>query len=134
MTAPILRSDADYIQLAKDHDRLQQAYASAMRLMRSITGNPPTNDRATGRTTRLILRAMIAVSEGHDVWIVAQSFKQAHELRNKVLERCHSWHIPVTSKRIRSGVPNDNCDGFQGVVLVDHFAIESMEQQAALNG
>lgn len=128
--AGILHSEEDYRELARDHARLQLSYDSAIKLVRSLSDNPPLNTvtSRSGRTTRLILRAMIAVSEGHRVAIVAASFHHAVSLRTKIIERCRSWHIPMIPTDLVAMVVNDNREGFAGVVLIDHYAIEKMEK------
>lgn len=112
---------------------LQRLLDKSHEIIRDLSYNPKLqNNRATGRTTRLILRAMIAISEGQDVLIIAHSLQMAHDLKRKIIDRCRSWHIPVEPPRILEKVPGDARAGFRGVTLVDHYVVEQME--AAVSG
>lgn len=95
--------------------------------LRDVTMNPKSDDsRASGRTTRLVLRGLIALSEGQNVYIVASTVAHARSLARHMTEEAARFSIKLNVP-IRFGTIESERTGFRGVVLVDHSAIERME-------
>jgi hypothetical protein len=96
--------------------------------LRDVTMNPKSDDsRASGRTTRLILRGLIALSEGQKVIVLAARSVHAKNLRSRILLFAKEHGIPVSHGDILSGTFGSERTGFRGVTLIDHYAIEQIE-------
>jgi hypothetical protein len=97
--------------------------------LRDVTLNPKSDDtRASGRTTRLILRGLIALSEGQDVFVIAATTVHAQTLASQIKRMATQHGIPILDRRILSGVADSERTGFRCVTLVDHHAIERIEE------
>jgi Flp pilus assembly CpaE family ATPase len=116
----------------KEIVRLRAAVDKLTDLLRDVSWNPKTQDeRASGRTVRLILRALIAISEGWDVCIIAATTHHARDIHDRVVRQANLMGIPMRGIRILHGSPETPRTGFHGVTLVDHFAIEQIETEVA---
>jgi|GEM_PF-2129077 len=136
-----------------DLDTLLAAYydqvrynATAIEIIRTLSDNPATeNARCSGRTARLALRALIALSAGHDVAVVGLNVRHALEMKLKIERNAMKWHIPYDggmyapresrgerAPMVRAFTPDEDRSGFRGVVLVDHAVIERMEAVAGV--
>lgn len=120
--------------------------ATAIEIIRTLSDNPSTeNARCTGRTARLALRALIALSAGHDVAVVGLNAQYALEMKLKIERNAMKWKIPYDggmyapresrgerAPMVRAFAPDDDRGGFRGVVLIDHAVIERMEAVAGV--
>lgn len=101
--------------------------------IRTLSQNPPADDkRASGRTTRLLLRGLIALSEGQNVMILAATTSHAKHLADQLRVKAREFGVPlddIEAPTIRHAwlyAPNV---GFRGVTLIDHYAIEKIESK-----
>lgn len=97
-------------------------------IVRDLSMNPKGHtdgsERTTGRTTRMLLRGLAALSEGHRVLIIASTHECAKSLAAR-LSACASYmRIQVVELGIEYGGPRAERTGFRGVTLVDHSALE----------
>lgn len=97
----------------------------------------------------MILRALIALSAGHDVAVVGASQQQALQMKVDIERHCRTWNIPYDGgpwrphgdglardddrdPLVRACTPETSLVGFRGVTLIDHFVIEKMERFAGV--
>ena len=121
------RVTVDLATALAEIDRLTVRNAELVATVRDLALSPKSDDtRASGRTTRLILRGLIAMSEGHDVLIVAATSAHAQSLVHRMAGMAVDLHIPFTN--VRGVGRNEPRTGFRGVTLIDHHAIEQMEE------
>lgn len=129
------------------YETLQREQAKTLDLLRTLSGNPSTeNARSTGRTARLLLRAMIALSAGKDVAVVGLNHQHALAMKVDVERHARGWHIPYDGgpaappresrnerpPMVYAFTPDSERTGFRGVTLVDHAVIERMEAVAGV--
>lgn len=121
------------LEIEKQRDRALTSESRLLALTRQLSSNPKSDDgRESGRTTRLILRGLIALSEGHDVYVVGSTYEHGRRLARQIAIRAKEMRIARDSddgfeRAIRFGGPDSEMTGFRGVTLLDHFAIERME-------
>ena len=120
--------------------------ATAIEIIRTLSDNPATeNSRATGRTARLALRALIALSAGEDVAVVGLNDQHALEMKLRIEKNAMKWRIPYDggmwapresrgerAPMVRAFTMESERSGFKGVVLVDHAVVERMEAVAGV--
>ena len=117
-------------------ERLNRRNAELVDTVRDLSFNPKSDDtRASGRTTRLMLRGLIALSEGHSVCVIAATSSHAAVIGRELLTRAAALQIPLSEHWSPDGPPyviakgrTEPRTGFRGVTLIDHFAIEQMEE------
>lgn len=132
------------------YEALHGAHSKVLDLVRTLSDNPATeNSRRTGRTARLVLRAMIALSAGKDVLVVGLTHQQALSLKVDIERHARGWNIPYDggpwrahgdgaatggdrAPMVRAFTPDTDRAGFRGVTLVDHSVIERMEAVAGV--
>lgn len=120
---------AQEISAAKENLRKSQRIRDELIIaLRDVTMNPKSDDtRASGRTTRLILRGLIALSEGNNICVIAATTRHARDLRGQIERQAVRFRIPLDERRLLSGNFESERTGFHGVVLIDHYAIEQVE-------
>lgn len=109
--------------------QLEQENARLHAALRDLTSNPPENSdsRATGRTTRLILRGLIALSDGYNVMIIGKDVTHGQHLAQRIRGLASDWNIPHSPPRVLGFGPDSERSGLRGVTLVDHAAVDAME-------
>lgn len=82
--------------------------------------------RRTGRTTRMLLRAAIAISEGERVVLVGHDARHSSRLQDELRSILVRLGIPFSDKQLLNrGAADSELRNESGAeVFVDHFAIE----------
>lgn len=124
------------------YETLQRQQAKTIDLLRTVSDNPATeNARCSGRTARLILRGLVALSAGKNVLVVGLTEQQALSLKLDLERHARKWKIPFDGDGygkpdplpyVRAFTPDTDRTGLRGVTLVDHSVIERMEAAAGV--
>ncbi len=115
----------DVVAMANTIRDLDARLNVANDLLRSLTFNPKSDEPASGRTLRMLLRGLIAMSEGHQVFIVAHTWAFARHLADRLRTMAVEHEVPMT--QVRFGAPQSERVAFHGVVLVDHSVTDGGE-------
>jgi hypothetical protein len=105
---------------------LRRQLAEAHDLLRAATHNPAGGERASGRTTRMLLRGLIALSEGHRVMVIGATASHGKNLAATLMARAKEWGIPIDMNNaivVGAGSKSDVA-GFRGVTLIDHTVVD----------
>lgn len=96
-------------------------------LLRVISMNPKGGKRLTGRTTRMLLNGLVALSNGHSVLVIAHTCQYAGDLGRRLLREAAHFGIPLSEHWSPDGPPyviakgvNEPRTAFHGVTLIDH--------------
>jgi hypothetical protein len=81
-------------------------------------------DRRSGRTTRGMLRALIAMSEGEAVIVIAYTSDYAKRLARKLM--CEAERLGIPDIDVSSKSVHENVEGLHAYVWRDHYEGEDV--------
>lgn len=96
--------------------------------------------RGTGRTLRLIFRALSYAGEREIVYVVFANFTHAAVMQNQMIDIAIDFNIPFESKKGNLFIDNTeyrfcgespwaNEPVLRATILFDHYALEAMESR-----
>ena len=100
--------------------KAQRRIAEVEDLLRQVSMNPKGGEHGSGRTTRMLLRGLIALSEGKPVLIAAPISAHAKNLAKRLEWMARQLGVPCEKGLVRSGSTSTERIGFRGVTLVDN--------------
>lgn len=136
--------------IERSYEEIERENLKLLDLVRRLSDHLSlSSSRRTGKTARMLLRALIALSAGHDVAVVGLNPQRALAMKVDIERHCRTWNIPYDggpwrphgdhqargddrAPLVRAATPSTDLEGFRGVTLVDHAVIEQMEAAAGV--
>lgn len=116
----------DVAALTESLRATDKALRQAADLLRRASHAPSGGERGSGRTTRMLLRSLIALSEGSRVAIVSVTMTHARDLADRLVGMAHRMGIPHEGL-VSWGTSSSDMTGFRGVTSVDHSVTDGLD-------